>query len=157
MEETPSQQEQKEVYSYCRERPLVRPDTNLVTATLSALVFLVIVITLSSGTLGLVTWLGVHYQIGGIALHSFAQRALVVLLVFLLCLILVLKRLAIGMVKLYQHYAPENLRRKCLLKPTCSEYMILAIEKYGVIRGVWKGGHRLLFTCQGFVYHIDEP
>jgi putative component of membrane protein insertase Oxa1/YidC/SpoIIIJ protein YidD len=43
------------------------------------------------------------------------------------------------------------------LKPTCSEYMILAVEKYGVFCGVKKGVHRLLFTCRGWDYRVDEP
>jgi putative component of membrane protein insertase Oxa1/YidC/SpoIIIJ protein YidD len=48
-------------------------------------------------------------------------------------------------------------RRKCILKPTCSEYIILAIEKYGVFRGVKKGVYRLLYTCRMRDYRIDEP
>ena len=45
---------------------------------------------------------------------------------------------------LYQKYAPEKMRRSCLFTPSCSEYMLLAIEKYGVFIGVYKGVRRLL-------------
>ncbi len=46
-------------------------------------------------------------------------------------------------VLLYQKYAPEKLRRACLFTPSCSEYMLLAIEKYGVVIGTAKGIWRL--------------
>lgn len=44
---------------------------------------------------------------------------------------------------LYQRYAPERLRRACVFQPSCSEYMLLAIDKYGVVLGVAKGLKRL--------------
>lgn len=46
-------------------------------------------------------------------------------------------------VLLYQKHAPERMRRSCLFVPSCSEYMLLAVEKYGVVVGVCKGLHRL--------------
>lgn len=53
------------------------------------------------------------------------------------------KRLFICAIKLYQKYAPDSLRNKCRFEPSCSEYMILAIEKYGLIKGLQKGICRL--------------
>jgi putative component of membrane protein insertase Oxa1/YidC/SpoIIIJ protein YidD len=44
---------------------------------------------------------------------------------------------------LYQKHAPEKMRRSCLFVPSCSEYMLLAIDKYGVFVGVCKGLVRL--------------
>ena len=67
------------------------------------------------------------------------------------------KKAAIGCIHLYQHYAPAEVRRRCLLKPTCSEYAILAIEKYGLIKGCVKTWHRLRYVCCGYVYHTDYP
>lgn len=32
----------------------------------------------------------------------------------------------------------------CRFYPTCSSYTYEAIEKYGVFRGIWLGGKRLL-------------
>lgn len=49
------------------------------------------------------------------------------------------KRAMILAVKVYQTLAPEKLRRRCRYEPSCSGYMILALEKYGF----WKG------TCMG--------
>ncbi|MDR2344127.1 MAG: membrane protein insertion efficiency factor YidD [Spirochaetaceae bacterium] len=67
------------------------------------------------------------------------------------------RKIVIGIVELYQRYAPEYMRRRCLLMPTCSEYMILAVKKYGAVRGVYKGVCRLFFRCRGNVYYIDDP
>lgn len=54
------------------------------------------------------------------------------------------KKVVIWFVHLYQHYAPDRVRLRCLFEPSCSEYMILAVNKYGVFRGVYKGVKRLL-------------
>lgn len=62
------------------------------------------------------------------------------------CLIIA-KKAIIWIVKVYQHYAPDEVRLRCVFEPSCSEYMILAIEKYGLFVGVYKGIRRLL-RCQ---------
>lgn len=59
-------------------------------------------------------------------------------------LLLVSKRAIIWLVHLYQHYAPDEVRLKCVYEPSCSEYMIMAIKKYGVFRGLFRGIKRLL-------------
>ena len=53
------------------------------------------------------------------------------------------KRIVISLVLIYQRYAPETLRAACVFEPTCSQYMILAVEKYGAFKGVAKGIGRL--------------
>lgn len=55
-----------------------------------------------------------------------------------------MKKLLIKLIRYYQNHAPKELRDACLYTPSCSEYMILAIEKYGVIKGVLKGIKRIL-------------
>ena len=57
----------------------------------------------------------------------------------LLTALLLAKPLVITLVKTYQALAPEKLRRRCRYEPSCSVYMILAVEKYGFWRGVPKG------------------
>jgi hypothetical protein len=37
----------------------------------------------------------------------------------------------------------------CRYRPTCSEYMIEAVGKYGVLRGLWMGTLRLM-RCHPF-------
>ncbi len=63
------------------------------------------------------------------------------ILIFITCLIF-LKRLAIFTVRLYQRYARFEVRCRCLFIPNCSEYMILSIQKYGLIKGMIKGFKR---------------
>ena len=54
-----------------------------------------------------------------------------------------IKSIIISSVKIYQRIAPRKIRLKCRFEPSCSQYMILAVEKYGVIKGVCKGIKRL--------------
>jgi putative membrane protein insertion efficiency factor len=52
--------------------------------------------------------------------------------------------LAIGLVRLYKLFLSPLLGKNCRYDPTCSTYMIQAIEKYGLVRGVFKGTLRIL-------------
>lgn len=62
-------------------------------------------------------------------------------------IILILSRfIAIFAVKLYQHFAPMHIREKCSLTPTCSDYMIQVLLKYGFFIGLYKGIKRMR-TC----------
>jgi putative membrane protein insertion efficiency factor len=47
--------------------------------------------------------------------------------------------LVIGLLRVYQVTLSPWLGPACRFEPTCSRYMIAAIGKYGLIRGVWKG------------------
>lgn len=58
-------------------------------------------------------------------------------------MIINLKSLMIFSILLYQRFAPEPMRASCLYIPSCSEYMILAIKKYGCVKGFIKGVNRL--------------
>jgi uncharacterized protein len=42
-------------------------------------------------------------------------------------------------VRLYQRLIRPLLPPTCRFTPGCSEYMILAVRKYGPVRGGWKG------------------
>lgn len=53
-----------------------------------------------------------------------------------------MKRLLIGMVRLYQKYFSKYTNR-CIYIPSCSQYCILAIQKYGIIKGLKKTKDRL--------------
>ena len=55
-----------------------------------------------------------------------------------------LKSFAIGSVLLYKAFAPMEVRNCCRFTPSCSTYMIMAINKYGLFWGVFKGFRRLL-------------
>ena len=53
-----------------------------------------------------------------------------------------LKKICLSLIRVYQFfskYTPPT----CRFTPTCSEYAKQAIEKYGVIRGIWLGIKRI--------------
>ena len=62
---------------------------------------------------------------------------------YLIVFLFTVKPFVILCVLLYQKYAPERIRRSCCFEPTCSNYMLQAIEKYGFWRGFAKGCRRL--------------
>ena len=74
---------------------------------------------------------------------SAAISAVLSMLVLFLIVLLRLKRIAIWCVKCYQRFAPIRVRSMCRFEPSCSEYMIQAIEKYGVVKGTAKGINRI--------------
>ena len=53
-----------------------------------------------------------------------------------------MKKLLIYLIKFYRKYISPMKRTKCPYTPTCSEYGLEAVERYGVIRGgslaVWR-------------------
>ena len=57
--------------------------------------------------------------------------------------LLTMKQGIIGGIRLYQRLAPASLRNSCRFEPSCSEYMILSIQKYGLWKGMRKGRNRL--------------
>ena len=67
-----------------------------------------------------------------------------------------LKKICKLVIALYQHYASEKTRRKCVMMPSCSEYALLALEKYNVIKGLYKTYIRMTTKCKGN-YKIDYP
>jgi len=54
-----------------------------------------------------------------------------------------MKRIGIGIIRLYQKAISPFFPPSCRFYPTCSEYTLQAIEKYGLIRGSVKGLTRL--------------
>lgn len=55
-----------------------------------------------------------------------------------------LTRLAILLIRFYQRAISPWLGANCRFQPTCSQYTLEAIEKYGPIRGILKGAYRIL-------------
>lgn len=60
-----------------------------------------------------------------------------------------LSDIAIFCVHLYQRFAPITVRTRCSMTPTCSNYCIEAINKYGLIIGIIKTWRRLRHRCNG--------
>ena len=94
--------------------------------------------------------------IAGLCLADNVWVLIGVLLMALGVAIIFAKRFCIWLILLYQRFAPEKIRRECCYQPSCSEYMKLAIEKYGVIKGIYRGCKRLS-RCHWPNGGIDEP
>nr|DAS16628.1 MAG TPA: hemolytic domain protein [Caudoviricetes sp.] len=55
--------------------------------------------------------------------------------------------LSIQLILLYQHLAPPKVRDACRFEPSCSNYAILALRKYGFLHG-WKMTFNRLKRCK---------
>lgn len=56
----------------------------------------------------------------------------------------IIRRFLIGAVRFYQRAISPYKKSCCRYTPTCSEYAIQAIEKYGAIKGTYLALRRLL-------------
>lgn len=54
-----------------------------------------------------------------------------------------LTKVLLWLIRLYQRAISPIFGPKCRFRPTCSEYMIQALQKYGLLKGVWLGLKRL--------------
>lgn len=62
----------------------------------------------------------------------------------------ILSKVIISLIKGYRLFiSPLMLPGKCRFTPTCSEYFIQAVEKYGPFKGSWLGIKRIL-RCNPF-------
>jgi putative membrane protein insertion efficiency factor len=55
-----------------------------------------------------------------------------------------IKWVLITLVRIYQWTLSPLLGKNCRFYPTCSSYMIQAIETHGIIKGLWLGTKRLV-------------
>jgi len=62
----------------------------------------------------------------------------------------------IGLVRLYQLVISPHLGSSCRFTPTCSQYAIQALNKYGAIKGFILAGHRIV-RCNPWGDHGHDP
>ena len=60
-----------------------------------------------------------------------------------------MKRVFLFLIRLYQKHISPGLPRRCRFAPTCSQYALEAITKYGALKGGWLALKRLL-RCNPF-------
>lgn len=53
-------------------------------------------------------------------------------------------KILIGIVRVYQKCLSRFLGNNCRFHPSCSQYFILAVQKYGAARGALRGAKRIL-------------
>lgn len=66
------------------------------------------------------------------------------------------KKIAILFVKFYQAAIRPLLPNSCRYTPSCSQYSIEAINKYGALKGSWLGLKRIL-RCHPWGGHGYDP
>jgi putative membrane protein insertion efficiency factor len=65
------------------------------------------------------------------------------------------QKIAVGMIRLYQKTAKWR-PAACRFTPTCSQYTLEAISRYGVLKGSWMGIKRI-GRCHPFNPGGDDP
>ena len=48
-----------------------------------------------------------------------------------------MKRVLLLLIRLYQKHISPGLPRRCRFSPTCSQYALEALRKYGPVKGGW--------------------
>jgi len=145
MEKPQNKYEQEALINYCINRELERPKTSIFTAMKYLIVLELATLLFAYILAKLFVFVGFRYSF--ILLHFFVSVILIVMFV---------KGFSILFIELYQHYASEEKRRKCTLKPSCSEYAILALNKYRILKALKMIYIRLFRKCNG-IYNIDYP
>ncbi len=60
-----------------------------------------------------------------------------------------IKKLEMLLIRIYQKFLSPHLGKRCIYYPTCSQYVMQAVDKYGIIKGNILGIKRLL-KCNPF-------
>ena len=68
-----------------------------------------------------------------------------------------IKKLLIKLIRLYQKYLSPMKRTKCPYIPTCSQYGLEAIEKYGAFKGWIAGCVENIYRCNPFSHGGYDP
>jgi hypothetical protein len=66
-----------------------------------------------------------------------------------------MKQLCLSMIRFYQRRLRHLHNRQCIYTPSCSNYTMMAIEKYGVIKGIYYGYLRIK-RCNGALFAGGE-
>ena len=67
-----------------------------------------------------------------------------------------MKKYCLILIKIYQKFISKLFGKKCRFYPTCSQYTYEAIEKYGVLKGIFLGIKRIL-KCHPFHPGGNDP
>lgn len=71
-----------------------------------------------------------------------------------------MKFLLIQILKGYKYFISPLLGSRCRFYPSCSEYMMIAIQRFGVIKGIGLGTKRISRChpgCEGGIDHVPRP
>ena len=54
-----------------------------------------------------------------------------------------LAKILLGLIRFYQYALSPMLPPRCRYQPTCSQYAIEAVRKYGALKGCWLAAKRI--------------
>ena len=60
-----------------------------------------------------------------------------------------MKKIFLALIRFYQRHISPGLPPRCRYIPTCSQYAVEAIEKYGALKGGWLAFRRIM-RCHPF-------
>ena len=138
--------EEEDVRRYCLQRPLERPEIKWFSVMRQVVAYIIA----AAITFYLLRYVAKYLK------WDMMESPTSIIWILILILLANGHKVGIFLVRLYQHYASEELRRRCVCKPTCSEYALMAFEKYCWPYAMYKILYRLRYGCQG-QYHIDYP
>jgi len=158
----PTDWEQFLAKRYVNKRQIYRPSTNIKMVITHILLFMVVAGICSWLIFSFLSSVSLAHLLPNKLMYLYENYALLFFMIIycIVCgfgILFSLKFVLIGFIRLYQHYAPDEIRRRCLFMPTCSEYTIIAVRKYGVVTGLYKSYIRLFYRCKGNIYMIDYP
>lgn len=68
----------------------------------------------------------------------------------------IVSKIMIFIVRIYQYGLSPYLQDSCRYSPTCSQYMVEAINEWGPLKGAWLGLKRLA-SCHPWGGHGYDP
>lgn len=135
--------EQRELFEYQNSRVLARPKTTVLSVVAYSLAYLLFIAACVILNILIKAPLYLEIPISVVIYVIFSELSL--------------KYIGIKIVECYQHYASEKTRRQCMCVPSCSEYSIICLKKYGLLRALIKIRRRLKKTCRGPLFKVDPP
>lgn len=138
---------QLEAKEYVLSKIMIRPKT-----TIWSPVLLLLFLSLAGSGFGIViaNFFDIYYA------ANITRTIICIVASVVLVFLFGMRRVLILCVECYQHYAPEEYRRFCLCKPTCSEYAIIVLKKHNLMNAMYLIYIRLTKTCRD-TYKIDYP
>lgn len=54
-----------------------------------------------------------------------------------------MRQIVMALIRGYQRFLSPLLASNCRFHPTCSQYALEAVERYGALKGLWLGAKRI--------------
>jgi hypothetical protein len=68
----------------------------------------------------------------------------------------IIVRLLVLLVRFYQYVISPVLPNACRYTPTCSQYAVMALQKHGILKGLWLAAKRI-GSCHPWGGHGHDP